>query len=222
MWKRGLTKGTFNKFCSYLDLSLSDHGFLRIFWTSLSKLPSNMYRCNQPYPYQIEKYKKKYKIKTVINLRGERHCSSFYLEKEYCEENNIQLYNFPISSRDLPTKDTIKNFFLLLDTIKYPAIMHCKSGADRAGLAACLYLIYKHNFKISDAIRQLSLKHLHIKYAKTGILDYLFETAIKKGKVSSNDFLNWVESEYDKNELKRLFKPYRLYSFIVDKILNRE
>ena len=38
MWKRGFTKGSFNKLCSYIDLSLSDHGFLRVFWTSLSKL----------------------------------------------------------------------------------------------------------------------------------------------------------------------------------------
>ena len=94
MWKRGFTKGSFNKFCSYIDSSLSDHGILRLFWTSLSKLPNNMYRCNQPYPYQIKKYKSKYNIKTIINLRGERNCSSFYLEKEYCDNNNIKLYNF--------------------------------------------------------------------------------------------------------------------------------
>ena len=222
MWKRGFTKGSFNKICSYLDLSLSDHGFLRIFWTSLSKLPDNMYRCNQPYPFQIKKYKKIYNIKTVINLRGERNCSSYYLEKEYCDNNNIKLYNFPISSRDLPTKDTIKSFFLLLDKIKYPAIMHCKSGADRAGIAASLYLIYKKKYDVFDAAKQLSFKHLHIKYAKTGILDYLFETAIKKGKNSPHDFIKWINSGYNKNKLKKSFKPYKFYSFIVDKVLNRE
>ncbi len=222
MWKRGFTKGSFNKICSYLDLSLSDHGFLRIFWTSLSKLPDNMYRCNQPYPFQIKKYKKIYNIKTVINLRGERNCSSYYLEKEYCDNNNIKLYNFPISSRDLPTKDTIKSFFLLLDKIKYPAIMHCKSGADRAGIAASLYLIYKKKYDVFDAAKQLSFKHLHIKYAKTGILDYLFETAIKKGKNSPHDFIKWINSGYNKNKLKKSFKPYKFYSFIVDKVLYRE
>ena len=222
MWKRGFTKGSFNKVCSYLDLSFSDHGFLRIFWTSLSKLPDDMYRCNQPYPFQIKKYKKIYNIKTIINLRGERNCSSYYLEKEYCDNNNIKLYNFPISSRDLPTKDTIKSFFLLLDKIKYPAIMHCKSGADRAGIAASLYLIYKQKYDVFDAAKQLSFKHLHIKYAKTGILDYLFETAIKKGKNSPHDFIKWINSGYNKNKLKESFKPYKFYSFIVDKVLNRE
>ena len=60
--------------------------------------------------------------------------------------------------------------------------MHCKSGADRVGIASSLYLIYKHKYNVLDASKQLSFKHLHIKYAKTGILDYLFETAIKKEK----------------------------------------
>ena len=66
-------------------------------------------------------------------------------------------------------------------------------------------------------IKQLSFKHLHIKYAKTGVLDYLFEK-YKKGKTSSSDFIHWIYTDYDK-ELKEAFKPFQLYSFIVDKIL---
>ena len=85
--------------------------------------------------------------------------------------------------------------------------MHCKSGADRAGIAASLYLIYKQKYDVFDAAKQLSLKHLHIKYAKTGILDYLFETAIKKEKNSSHDFIKWINSEYDKNKLKKSLNP---------------
>lgn len=223
MWKRGFTRGVLNKFYSYLDLTFSDHGFLRLFWTSFYRLPGGMYRCNQPYPYQILKYKKKYGIKTIINLRGERNCSSYYLEKECCDNNNINLHNFPITSRDLPSKKTIKDFFALLDTIEYPAILHCKSGADRAGIASCLYLIYKHKYNVKVALeQQLSLKFLHIKYAKTGILDHLFETAIRKKKISSREFLKWIEIDYNKSELKDSFKIYKFRSFVVDKILKRE
>ena len=159
---------------------------------------------------------------SIINLRGERDCSSFYLEKEYCDNNNIKLYNFPISSRDLPTKETIKEFFILLDKIRYPAIMHCKSGADRVGIAASLYLIYKINYQVVEAAKQLSWKNLHIKYAKTGILDYLFETALKNGKNSPSEFIKWIDTEYNKVKLKKSFKPYKLYSFFVDRIIRRE
>ena len=31
----------------------------------------------------------------------------------------------------------------MFETIEYPAVMHCKSGADRAGIMAALYLILK-------------------------------------------------------------------------------
>ena len=221
-WKRGLTEGFFNKFCSYLDLTFSDHGFLRIMWTSLFKLPGNMYRSNQPYPYQILRYKNKYDIKTVINLRGKRKCSSFYLEKKCCIDNNIALYNFPITSRDLPSRETIMDFFYLLDKIKYPALMHCKSGADRAGIAACLYLIYKQNYNVDLALQQLSFKFLHIKYAKTGILDHLFETAISQNIISPSEFINWVDKKYNKDKIKHSFKSFKVYNFLVDKIFKRE
>ena len=222
MWKRGYTKGTLNKIFSYLDLTFSDHGILRIFWTSLFELPGKMYRSNQPYPMQIKKYKEKYGIKSIINLRGKRNCSSYYLEKEYCDNNNIILHNFPITSRDLPSKKTIIDFLELLDVVNYPALMHCKSGADRAGIAACLYLIYKENYDVNMASKQLSFKYLHIKYAKTGILDYLFETAIKKKIISSKDFLKWIKYEYNKELIKKSFKSYKFYNFLLDKVLRRE
>ena len=222
MWERGYTKGLVNKIFSYLDLTFSDHGILRIFWTSLFKLPGNMYRSNQPYPMQIKRYKRKYGINSIINLRGKRNCSSYYLEKEYCYNNNIKLYDFPITSRDLPSKKTIIDFLKLLDVVKYPVLMHCKSGADRAGLAACLYLIYKKKYDVTSARKQLSFKYLHIKYAKTGILDYLFETAIKEEKISSKDFLKWIKNGYNRELIKKSFKSYKLYNYLVDKILRRE
>ena len=100
--------------------------------------------------------------------------------------------------------------------------MHCKSGADRAGIASCLYLIYKHKYDVNKAAKQLSFRHLHIKYAKTGILDFLFETAIKKGKNSSSDFIKWNDTSYNKKQLKQQFKPLKFYSFVVDKIIKRE
>ena len=79
-----------------------DHGIFRFKWRSLYQISKNVYRCNQPFPWQIIADQKKRGIKTVINLRGIRHCSSYYLEKETCENNNIKLINFPVTSRDTP------------------------------------------------------------------------------------------------------------------------
>ena len=222
IWKRGKVEGRFNKFISYLDLTFSDHGILRLLWRSWGELPGKMYRSNQPYPFQLKKDIKKYNIKSILNLRGKRNCSSFYLEEDFCINNNLILHNFPLSSRDLPSKENILNFFDLLNNIEYPCLMHCKSGADRAGLASVLYMIYVENNNVSDALKQLSFKHLHIKYAKTGILDFFFNHAIEIKKNKPLMFIDWVKKDYKKNDLKKKFKYNSLFNFLIDKILRRE
>ena len=222
MWKRGNINGLVNQIFSYIDSTLSDHGIFRIFWRSWEELPGKMFRSNQPYPFQIKNDIKKHKIKSIINLRGERHCSSFYLEQDFCHKNNLTLYNFPISSRDLPDKKKLLDFNILLQKIEYPCVMHCKSGADRAGLAAALYLIYQKNYSLLDAKKQLSFKHLHIKYAKTGILDYFFCKVIEQDIKNKLDFLDWVKAKYNKKKLKEDFKVNSLLDLIINIIFRRE
>ncbi len=207
---------------SYLDSTITDHGIFRLLWKSWGKLSKDMYRSNQPYPFQIDNNFKKYNIKTIINLRGERHCSSYYLEKKYCNENNINLINFPISSRDLPSFEKISALCLLFDKIKYPALMHCKSGADRVGIASVIYSLYVQKKSISIAKKQLSLRHLHIRYAKTGMLDFFFESALKDNAKTSKEFFKWAKNQYDKESLKKKFNANRTGNFIIDYILKRE
>ena len=222
MWKRGNLNGRLNLFFSHIDSTFSDHGIFRLFWNSWAKLPGDMYRSNQPYPFQIKRYIKKYDIKSILNLRGERNCSSYFLEKNFCDKNNIKLYNFPISSRDLPDKEKLLNFEILLNNIDYPCIMHCKSGADRAGLGAALYLIYKQKYSIEKASKQLTFKHLHIKYAKTGILDFFFQQVINEKIKNKSEFLNWITKNYDKKSLKQNYKTNTFFDFLINIILRRE
>ena len=221
MLNRGNVSGKLDKLMSYIDSTFSDHGIFRIFWRSWGVLPGQMYRSNQPYPYQIKRDIKNYNIKSIINLRGERHCSSYYLEENTCKLVNIKIYNFPISSRDIPDKSKLIGFNKLLDQVEYPCLMHCKSGADRAGLAAALYLIFRKNYSLEKASRELNFKHLHIKFTKTGILDHFFSELIKKGINNKSDLLKWVSNNYDKDSLKKNFKPLSvldsLFSFFFKK-----
>ena len=155
-------------------------------------------------------------------FRGERHCSSYYLEKNICILENIKIYNFPISSRDIPDKSKLVGFKKLLDKVEYPCLMHCKSGADRAGLASALYLIYKRNYSLEKARSELSFKHLHIKFSKTGILDHFFKELIKIGITNKSDFLKWVDNNYDKQRLKKKKKNNTFLDVIINFFLRRE
>ena len=197
-----------------------DHGIFRFKWRSLHKISENTYRSNQPFPWQILADKNKRGIKTIINLRGVRNCSSFFLEKETCEEHNIKLINFPVTSRAAPKVETILGAKKLFNEIEYPVIMHCKSGADRAGLMSALYLILHKNAPVDEAKKQLSFKYLHLKYAKTGILDAFFDTYLKEDK--KQGFLNWVKNDYDPEKLKLSFKVKKISEILSTYILRRE
>ena len=52
------------------------------------------------------------------------------------------MIEFKLHSRGAPTIDQIFLSKKLFE-IEYPALIHCKSGADRTGLMATLYLINK-------------------------------------------------------------------------------
>ncbi|MBT4109359.1 MAG: protein tyrosine phosphatase [Pelagibacterales bacterium] len=217
---KGNTAGFIGKLFSYIDLIFVDHGIFRFKWRSLHKISENTYRSNQPFPWQILADKNKRGVKTIINLRGIRNCSSFFLEKETCERHNIKLINFPVTSRAAPKVETILAAKKLFNEIEYPIIMHCKSGADRAGLMSALYLILHKNVSVIEAKKQLSFKYLHIKYAKTGILDAFFDNYIKENK--NKDFLDWVKNDYNPEKLKLSFKVKKLSEILSTYILRRE
>ncbi len=98
--------------------------------------------------------------------------------------------------------------------------MHCKSGADRAGLMSALYLILHKNIPVREAKKQLSFKYLHIKYAKTGILDAFFDNYLEKN--NNKKFLEWVKSDYNSEKLKSSFKAKKISEIISTYILRRE
>ena len=98
--------------------------------------------------------------------------------------------------------------------------MHCKSGADRAGLAAGLAILFEGG-SAAQALAQLSWRFGHFSRSRTGILDafFLHYAAVAEGRVP---FLLWVEREYDEADLRRRFVASGISSFIVDRVLQRE
>jgi hypothetical protein len=104
--------------------------------------------------------------------------------------------------------------------MRFPALLHCKSGADRAGLAAGLVLLFEGR-TAGEAARQLSWRHLHIAGSPTGILDAFFRMYAAEGE-GRLPFLDWVRAEYHEEALRQRFKAGGLMSFANDRLLGRE
>lgn len=204
------------------DLTWGDHGFLRARFRNLHQISPEMWRANQPSPEHIARYASDLGLKTIINLRGRSPKGYYLLEKEACERNGIELVDFQVFSRDTPTRETILGARDMFESIAYPALMHCKSGADRAGLASVLYMHFRQGLPIREAKEQLSFKYLHIRAGKTGILDFIFDRYLETGEPRGIEFTDWVETEYDREALKTLFLEGRKNKINYDELLRRE
>lgn len=191
------------------EMLWSDHGFLRVRFRNLHQLSDEMWRCNQPQPHHIERLSADLAIKTIINLRGESHKGYYLLEKEACERLGIQLINYKIRSRDVPSPSVISGARALFESIEYPAVMHCKSGADRAGLMSTLYMIFRANNSVEEARGQLALKYLHMKWGKTGILDHYFDAYLSEYKKTGIEFEEWAKHVENTADMKRNFLSNR-------------
>ena len=167
-------------------------------------------------------------IRTIINLRGDKPSGFYLLEEEACQKLGLDLISFRVFSRDAPSKEMLHDARDLFENLTYPAIMHCKSGADRAGLTAVLYLFFQEKIPLDQALEQLSFRYGHVKQGKTGIIDHAFDQYITYAKAngkslsSVDDFFAWVDHEYDPIALKKEFLGSWWGNILTEKILRRE
>jgi protein tyrosine phosphatase (PTP) superfamily phosphohydrolase (DUF442 family) len=207
-------------FRDWVDLMVKDHGFLRIFWKNRHQFSPLMWRSNQPSPRDVRGAGRN-GIKTIINLRGPRNDGGWRLEKQACDEMGIQLIDFSVRSRDVPHISTIRNAKALFEQLELPAMIHCKSGADRAGIMAALYLLLEKQASVDEALAMLSYKYLHVREAKTGILDAFIE-AYRPAQDRGVDFMTWAENELDPAAIKANFTAKGWGVRLVDNLLRRE
>ena len=217
LWLRAIAA----KPASYLDMLFVDHGIFRIFYCNQHRLDAHGYRSAQPAPHQIKAIARQ-GVRTIVNLRGERLCGSYWLEKAACERHGVTLVNYQVRSRAAPSREELRGVRELFERIEYPMLMHCKSGSDRAGLMSVLYQHLRCGVPMEEAIKQLSLRYGHIRQADTGVLDAFFERFMADTKRRPMPFYEWVETVYDPDELKRTFQANGLANRIVNSVLRRE
>ena len=210
----------FNRFLAWFDMIIKDHGFLRFCYNNFHKVDENLYRSNMPTPSRIRDYRK-LGIKTIVNLRGVRKDGGWLLENEACGKYNIKLIDFRARSRAAPEKEMIFKAEKLFNSIKYPALIHCKSGADRAGFVAAIYLMVFEGKSVQEAQKQLSIRFFHLDFTATGILDYVLWVFEERCKVSEIDFREWINSEYDPELIQSCFNKRRHLQETLDLLAKR-
>lgn len=206
---------------AWRDSLLIDHAVFRTVWTNFAEvLPGRLYRSNHPTPRHLAAVAKRLGLRTLINLRGHRACGSDALSRDTAARLGLRHIDMAFESRGAPHRDRILRFAGIMDQLQTPALMHCKSGADRAGLASALAILLEGGSS-QDAMAQLSWRFGHWRTSRTGILDAFVARYAAKAE-GRLPFLAWVRDEYDEAALRREFVAGGLASFITDRVLRRE
>lgn len=206
---------------AWVDALFVDHAVFRLVWSNFAPvIPGKVYRCNHPTPVRLARLTRRLGLRTLINLRGPTGNGSDALSREAAQRLGLAFFDLALESRGAPHRERILRLHDIYCSMPGPALIHCKSGADRAGLAAGLILLFEAR-PASEAMRQLSLRFGHVRQARTGILDAFFLRWQREGE-GRKPFLDWVREDYNEVALRRDFRANGLASFVNDWVLAHE
>ena len=185
---------------AYWHLLLKDHGFLRLLWTHEYEIAPGVFRSNQPGPRRFERLARR-GITSILSLRSPGK-SIFRLEKERCCQLGLAFHHVTLPGAQPATRAQLLSLLDTFKIIEKPFVIHCKSGIDRTGFAAFLYLLAETQTSPEVARKQLSLRYLHLRKSRHGILDLMADAYLAAHKSTGIGIRGWIETDYDAEEMR--------------------
>lgn len=169
------------------------------YWTWLKKAHTVssglIYRSAQLSPTEFSQAIHQYKIRAILNLRGEHANKLWYQqERELASQDNILHYDLQMASYTKPTRAQLLQLVDILEKSPKPLLVHCEGGADRTGLASAIALILQDR-PLTEAEKEYSLRFYVIHEKSVGrIVIPLYAEWLKKNNYLSSrqNFFNWL------------------------------
>ncbi|EAQ04228.1 hypothetical protein OB2597_08799 [Pseudooceanicola batsensis HTCC2597] len=185
-----------------------DHAVLRTVWGNFFQISPDVYRSNHPTHARLARMKAR-GITTVLNLRGTESGAPYLTERVSCGELGLTMVDCNLIARAAAPKEDILNLIDCFRRIEKPFVMHCKSGADRAGFASAIYLMVIEGEPVERARRMLSPRYIHFRWTRTGILDHILDHYAARNAASEIGFEDWIRTEYDPQAMQLSFDQSR-------------
>ena len=140
--------------------------------------PGALYRSRQLSVNQFDHIIKKYKIKTVINLRGASPDAQWYKDEiKTMQMDSVVHLDFALSAVRYMPPQRIDSIIGIAASETKPVLVHCQGGADRSGLFCAAWKLKVEGAPVNKASKQLSFVYGHIPYfiwSKTKAMDSSF------------------------------------------------
>ncbi len=204
---------------------MRDFGVVRLLWKNRKQYGPTGWRSNQPMPWDIG-WAARNGIRSILNVRHDAPNHGGHAlpaRRRSASASPMHAGGYPgLFPHGAPPREHLLEIAERLKTLPRPMLVHCKSGADRAGFIAAFDRIVTQGATVREAANELSLRHLHIRSSRAGILDAVFEAYLSAYPDEAKPFLDWVRDEYDADALMAGFKAKGLADFVDRFVLRHE
>jgi len=180
---------------------LRDHAWVRVLLPNTYPVDEDLWRSNHPGRRRMEQLTRNAGIRSILSLRGDADNTPNILERAAADDLGLSLRFIRLRTASLPPPDTLLNLVVELRTMPKPMLVHCKSGADRTGLAVTLYLHVIKGRPLDKARRALSWRYGHFQISRAGIVHRLLDTYAAAHTKTGIGFEEWVHNAYDPTAL---------------------
>jgi len=147
------------------------------------------YRSGQLSAAALEQCILKFKIKSILNLRGPNPGEKWYEEEIHqARQHKVAYYEISLSSGEAPGARQIEQIEDTLLHAPRPILIHCQGGSDRTGLVSAMWKIMIDQAKPHEAEKQLSFYYGHLSIGNTKAMDDAFQAwmieRMKKNRAS--------------------------------------
>lgn len=168
-----------------LHILIFDDGWLREINNNFHAVDEKVFRSAHPTVRTLHRAKN-LGVSTVISFRAQGEVSYNLLEKEVCSKLGLDLFFYPLSSSEVAHSYVYDEILEKIQSTHGKVLIHCKSGADRTGLVAALWLLHASKSLEKKNIRKmLSARYLHFGYGKKACLKKYLEKRIKKHSIKN-------------------------------------
>ncbi len=186
-----------------------DHAHLRRLWTNQEQLAPGVWRSNQPTLGRLRRLRDSQGLKTVLNLRGPDTFAHYLFLREACESLGLTLVDVKLNATKAPSRERLIELLDAFARVERPLLIHCKSGADRTGLAALLWLMVQEGQSLEVARAQLHWRYLHYRNSKAGILDDIVDLYAADAAAQPIPIDTWIRTAYSKDRAKAAYAARR-------------
>ncbi len=131
------------------------------------------------------------------------------MEHRACQNPGLTLEAVKLEAIRPPQKSELLKMMEIFASHRQPLLIHCKSGADRAGLASAFYQIEFLGLPISQAKKMLSLKFGHFRKSRTSVLDHILECYERATLRRPQTVRHWLRTSYDEDQIQKEFNALR-------------